>query len=70
MSGSGAKRSCLTYTPSVCAQLFANYFERRGNDAGGVRHTDRGSAASSPSDDCIDIVARTRRWTCERLGFK
>jgi hypothetical protein len=34
MSRSGAKRSCLTYTPSVCAQLFANYFERRGDDAG------------------------------------
>jgi hypothetical protein len=61
---------CLTYAPSVCGQLFANDFERRGNDAGGVRHTDRGSAAYSPLDDCIDIVTRARRWTGERLGFK
>ena len=27
-------QSGLTYAPSVCGQLFANYFERRGNDAG------------------------------------
>jgi hypothetical protein len=25
---------CLTYAPSVCGQLFANYFDGRGNDAG------------------------------------